>query len=87
MPEWVSSPVHRALIAALVEVRKAAGLTQRDLAAKLGKPPSYVGKVESIERNLGTLEFMEWCVAVDVAPTVVMARVTDHENVPMNDRS
>lgn len=72
MPAWVSSTVHRALIAALVDARKTAGLTQRDVAAKLGKPPSFVGKVESIERNLNVVEFLEWCDAVGMEPAVVI---------------
>lgn len=72
MPAWVSSTVHRALIAALVDARKTAGLTQRDVAAKLGKPPSFVGKVESIERNLNVVEFLEWCDAVGTEPTEII---------------
>ena len=31
----------------MVAARKAAGMTQRDVAEKLGKPPSLVAKVES----------------------------------------
>lgn len=72
MPAWVSSTVHRTLIAALVDARKTAGLTQRDVAAKLGKPPSFVGKVESIERNLNVVEFLEWCDAVGIEPAVAI---------------
>jgi transcriptional regulator with XRE-family HTH domain len=68
MPAWVSSPVHRAVVASLIEARKAAGLTQRDVATRLGRPPSFVGKVESIERNLSVLEFIEWCEAVKIDP-------------------
>lgn len=66
MPAWVSSPHHRAVIASLVEARKRAGMTQRDLAAKLGKPPSFVGKIEAIERNLSVLEFLAWTKALGV---------------------
>ena len=68
MPAWVSSPVHRSIIASLVKARISAGLTQRDLAKKLGKPPSFVGKVESIERNLSVLEFVAWAAAIGIDP-------------------
>ena len=67
MPAWVSSPVHHAVIIALVEARKSAGLTQRDIAARIGKPPSFVGKVEAIERNLSVLELMAWAKAIGVS--------------------
>ena len=66
MPVWVSSSVHRAVVNALIDARKASGITQRDLAAKVGKPPSFVGKVEAIERNLSILEFMAWTQAMGV---------------------
>lgn len=75
MPAWVSSPHHRAVIASLVEARKAAGLTQRDVAAKLGKPPSFVGKIEAVERNLSVLEFIAWARAVDVDPADLLPDV------------
>jgi transcriptional regulator with XRE-family HTH domain len=64
MPAWVASKTHHAIIAALIEARKSAGMTQRDVATKIGKPPSFVGKVEAIERNLSVLEFIAWAKAV-----------------------
>jgi transcriptional regulator with XRE-family HTH domain len=75
MLEWVGSPVHRELIAALVAERKAAHLTQRELAERLGKPRSYVGKVEVVERNLSILEFIEWTRVLGVRPQDVLARL------------
>jgi cyanate lyase len=49
---------YRALIDALVDARKAAKLTQHGLAAHLGKPQSYVAKVENRERRLDVIEFI-----------------------------
>ena len=72
MPAWVSSASHRAIIAALVTARTDTRMTQRDVAARLGKPPSYVGKVEAIERNLSVLEFVEWTRAVGVDPAQIL---------------
>ena len=43
----------------LVEARKAAGLTQVELAAQLQRPQSYVSKVERGERRLDVIEFLE----------------------------
>lgn len=73
MPAWVTSPVHEGIILALVRARKQAGLTQRDVAARLNKPPSFVGKVEKIERNLSVSEFVAWCEAIKAEPQVILA--------------
>lgn len=35
-----------------------AGMSQRDLATALGKPPSRVAKVEQLERRFDLLEFV-----------------------------
>ena len=81
MPAWVSSPVHRDLIVAMVAARKAAGMTQRDIAAKLGKPPSLVAKVESIERNLSVLEFLAWMRAVGLSPNDLLKHLPEHAEI------
>lgn len=78
MPAWVTHPSHRAVIDALVKAREAAGMTQRDLAAKLGKPPSFVGKVESIERNLSVLELIAWVRAVGADPIKILESATQY---------
>ena len=40
----------------LRDARASAGLTQRDVAARLNRPPSFIAKVESGERRLDVLE-------------------------------
>ncbi len=77
MPSWVSSPVHRKIVSVLIDARKAAGLTQRQLAARIGKPPSFVAKIELRERNLSALEFIGIAVALNMAPDVLMASVCE----------
>lgn len=75
MADWVSSAFHRDLVAALVQARHAEGLTQRDLARKLGKPQSYVGKIESVERNLGVSEFWDWAICIGLDPGGLLNRI------------
>jgi transcriptional regulator with XRE-family HTH domain len=60
----VSSPAYDVAIRALVDARKAAGLSQAALATKLGKPPSYVAKIELKERRVDVVEFIEFLRAV-----------------------
>lgn len=55
---------HRALIAALKAAREAAGITQRELARRLDRAHSFVGKIESGERQLNVLEFCEYADAL-----------------------
>lgn len=47
---------YRNFLNMLVEGRKAAGLSQAELAQQLGKPPSFVGKYELAERRLDLIE-------------------------------
>ena len=55
---------HKALIAVLKSAREAAGITQRELARKLDRAHSFVGKIESGERQLNVLEFCEYADAL-----------------------
>jgi transcriptional regulator with XRE-family HTH domain len=55
----LGSPRHKALIALLVEKREAAGLTQAQLAEKLGEYQSFVARLESGQRRVDVVEFLE----------------------------
>ncbi len=48
----------------LVVARKEAGLTQAEVAARLGRSQSYVSKYEQGERRIDVIEFLEISVAV-----------------------
>lgn len=52
----IHSKEYRDLIARLIAARKAAGLTQVEVAEKLGKPQSYVSKIENCQRRVDVLE-------------------------------
>jgi ribosome-binding protein aMBF1 (putative translation factor) len=69
------SPKHRALISAVVGARTAAGLTQRQLAAKLKRSNSFVWKLEAGERQLNVLEFMEIARVLDIKASALMAEI------------
>jgi transcriptional regulator with XRE-family HTH domain len=45
----------------LRQIRQAQGIRQIELAAKLGKPQSFVSKYESLERRLNFEEVEEIC--------------------------
>ncbi|NGM51927.1 helix-turn-helix transcriptional regulator [Caulobacter sp. 602-2] len=74
---WVSSPAYEVAIGLLIAKRHAAGLTQRDLAAKLEKPPSFVGKLESRERRLDLIEFIAIARALGLSAPALMQELDD----------
>ena len=66
---------HRTLIEILVEARKEAGLTQRDLAARLRRPNSFVGRMEAGERRVDVIEFIEIAKALGCNPSELFRRL------------
>ena len=69
------SAKHRALIAVMVKARHAAGLTQRELAAKLKRSNSFVWKLEAGERQLNVLEFVEIARVLGVKASTLMTEI------------
>ena len=68
MPRSRSSQRQKRLQDALVLARRAAGLSQTALAARLKQPQSFVSKYESGERRLDVVEFIELCEALGCDP-------------------
>jgi transcriptional regulator with XRE-family HTH domain len=62
----VHSPAYAAFLTALVRARTDAELSQAALAARLGKPASFVGKYELGERRLDVIEVMVILRALDL---------------------
>jgi transcriptional regulator with XRE-family HTH domain len=77
VPKSVHTTVYRELIDRLIAARTKAGLTQKAVADRLGKPQSYVAKVEGLERRLDVVEFLRLAVAIDwdPLPAIKTARI------------
>lgn len=54
------------LVARLRELRKRRGISQKDLGDKLGRPQSFVSKVETCERRLDVVETLIFCKALHI---------------------
>jgi transcriptional regulator with XRE-family HTH domain len=59
----------------LVEARTEAGLSQAQLAAKLGRPQSFVSKYERGDRRLDVVEFLDVSRALNLDATRVLLAV------------
>jgi len=64
-------------MAAVAAARAKVGMTQRELARRLGRAHSFVGKIESGERQLNVLEFCELADALGVDPKQLFADIVD----------
>lgn len=77
MPKSVFSGGYSALTVALVEARKGAGVTQVELADRLGKPQSFVSKFERGERRLDLVEVLVIARAIGADELALVRRVAD----------
>jgi transcriptional regulator with XRE-family HTH domain len=72
------TPFGQAIQRKLVEMRTRTGLTQRDLAQRLGREHSFVWRIEHGERRLDMAEFYWVCEALGQdAASVYASLVTE----------
>jgi len=57
-------------------VRRTAGLTQKELGARLKVDQSHVSKVERGERYVDVLFYLDWCRACKLHPESTIADLT-----------
>jgi transcriptional regulator with XRE-family HTH domain len=60
---------------ALREARLRSNLRQADVAASLGKPQSYVAKVERGERRIDLVEFLNLCKVLKLNPQRLISKL------------
>lgn len=75
MASSLHDPRYKRILEMMVSARKSAGLTQRDVAARLKQPPSYIGKLESLQRRLDVIEMIDVLDAIGVKPTKFIAEM------------
>lgn len=77
MPSSIFTQRHQEFIAFIASVRKAADITQVELAERLGKPQSFVSKVERGERRLDVIEFCQLAEALGRNPATLLQDFAD----------
>lgn len=75
MKKTIYSRKYRRFCEVLIEARRAAGLTQEEVAKKLGRPQSFVSKFESGERRLDVIEFLEVAKAISTDPEAILSQI------------
>ena len=73
----IHHPRYIALRQHLKKLRKDAGLSQSELASRLGEDQSYISKIERGERYVDLLFYLDWCGACGVAPEAGIKLLAD----------
>ncbi|MGY3332967.1 transcriptional regulator with XRE-family HTH domain [Mesorhizobium sp. USDA 4775] len=72
MAKTLHSVRHRRLAELLAEKRKAAGLTQADVAEKLGRHQPFIANIENGERRLDVVEFLTLAKIIGFDPHEIL---------------
>lgn len=67
-----------ALAAAVVDLRKQRNMTQRDLAAAVGREQNYIARIEQGQRRVDLVEWIILCRACKVDPVEQIAALVRH---------
>ena len=70
------------LLTRLKRARKAANITQQELAKTLKRPQSYVSKGENGERRIDVIEFIEWIEALGADRDQMLNEVVERVGPP-----
>ena len=71
MPKSVYSDAYTTMVGMLVQCRQQRGVTQVELAGRLGKPQSFISKIEQGQRRVDVIEFCAIARALGVEPSVL----------------
>ncbi|RVH04379.1 helix-turn-helix domain-containing protein [Sinorhizobium meliloti] len=75
MQKTLGSGAHAALVALITEKRKAAGLTQDDVAMALGEHQSFVARLESGQRRIDVIEYLTVAQVIGFDPAEALKQL------------
>lgn len=78
MSKTIASSGHLALVQAMTEARKAAGITQVELATSLKCQQSLIARMESGQRRVDAIELVRWARALGVEPMKFIDVISTH---------
>jgi transcriptional regulator with XRE-family HTH domain len=71
----LGSPQHEELRQLLIERRQRAGLTQKAVAERLGRPQRFISRIETGSHRVTVVELIELGQALGFDPTAAVRRV------------
>lgn len=77
MTHPLHEPRYQRIAALLMELRKARGLLQQDVADRIGRPQGFVSKVESGSRRLDVIELLDFLHALEADPHEFIDRLIE----------
>lgn len=77
MPRTLGDARHEALVAFIVRRRQEVGLTQSELAARMKVYQSFIARLESGQRRVDVIEFIQLGEVLDFDPSAVVRTLTD----------
>ncbi len=75
MGKTLGSARHKLLVDFIVSKREAAGLTQTQLAEKLGEYQSFVARLESGQRRIDVIEFLDLAAKLGFDPAKAIRQI------------
>lgn len=63
----IFNPKYKSMIDSLIEIRKQRGISQRELANKLNKAHSYIGRIETFERRVDVVDLINIARALEMS--------------------
>ena len=75
VPKSIHNAIYKDLIVGLTEARLDADMTQQVIADRLGKPQSFIAKIEGLERRIDIVEFFEIAKAIGSDPMPLIKEV------------
>ncbi len=76
MAKSIHTARHEALRQVIIDKRLAAGLTQQQVAQKLRRYQSFVATVESGQRRIDVIEFLDFAAAIGFKPESVIRSIS-----------
>ena len=87
MSKTIGDERHRELISILRGKREAARITQADLASQLGVYQSHIARLESGQRRLDVIEFLDLAEAIGFEPQDVIATLRSQQRIRSRKQS
>ena len=75
MPKTIFGGDHRHMVDVLIQARRDSGLTQAELAARVGKDQTFISIVERGQRRVDVIEFIQLSKALDRDPVALMKAI------------